>query len=73
MATTVTVKELAAQLKMDPKKARRILRKHPELGHDKGNRWEFTPKDVESIKTLLTTKAVKEEVKEPFEDEVAID
>lgn len=63
--TIVTLKEIVAELKMEGKKARRILRKHYEGEHGKGNRWEFDPADAAAVKALLSKPPVEE--KEPVE------
>jgi hypothetical protein len=52
----VPLKKICADINIDPKLARRILR---SKGKKPGGRWEWEQKEVDSIKTLLTTEAKK--------------
>lgn len=52
----VPLKKICADINIDPKLARRILR---SKGKKPGGRWEWETKDVDGIKTLLTTEAKK--------------
>jgi len=56
VANGVPLKKICADINIDPKLARRILR---SKGKKPGGRWEWESKDVDGIKTLLTTEAKK--------------
>jgi hypothetical protein len=47
------LKKVCSSLKIDPKTARRILRKQKLGFHDLGNRWELTPSQASKVKEVL--------------------
>lgn len=55
MATTtvVTVNDIAASLKIDPKRARRILRNSDAFKHEKGEAWELTPAQAKKATAVI--------------------
>lgn len=53
----ITAKALASELEITPKKLRRKLRAMDDLEHTKAERWEFTRREADEIKVILTKKA----------------
>lgn len=48
-----TVTEISAKLEIDPKRARRILRKAGSLKHEKGGSWRLTASQAKKAKAIL--------------------
>lgn len=47
------LKKVCGPLKIDPKTARRVLRKQSLAFHDLGNRWDLTDHQVQRVKEVL--------------------
>lgn len=49
----IPLKKVCGPLKIDPKTARRILRKQKLAFHDLGNRWDLTDSQAKRVKEAL--------------------
>lgn len=58
--TTISAKDLASQLGVDPKAFRRWLRRHTENRAGKGGRWTFDASQVEELKAAFSKDAEAE-------------
>jgi phage antirepressor YoqD-like protein len=62
---TMTPKQLAAELDIDPKRLRSYLRKHhTRVVEVKGTDWEITPDVADAARTRFTPKAEEPEATE---------
>jgi hypothetical protein len=57
--TTLTAKEMAAELGTDAKSFRRFLRGITDARANKGGRWIFTPEAAEAIRTAYAARDAK--------------